>query len=242
MPARCMLCHSWPSTIVCHACLQLHAQPATRCEACAVTLDATTDGSCPECLGDGKPPLAACHAALSYQWPWRDAIDAFKFGKQPGWAPALAARMAGTPAIVQAVRHSDVLVPMPLHPLRLAERGFNQTLLLTRALRRMAQPAPEKARLRHDWLQRRRHTAAQSSLSRDARLGNLHQAFAVPARQIPLLRGAHAVLLDDVMTTGATLQEAALALHEAGCASVQAVVLARAEKPRSGNDVGRGTQ
>ncbi len=190
---------------------------------------------CDDCLAEPLDRLDAVHAALSYQWPWQGCIDAFKFGRQPGWAPALAERMAAQPGIAAAIRQCDVLVPLPLHRERLAERGFSQTLLLARALRRQIARryglAPELARLRHDWLVRTRHTVAQSTLPLEERLRNLEGAFAAKALHAPRLYGARAVLIDDVMTSGSTLQEAALALQRAGCATVVGVVLARTEKP-----------
>lgn len=190
---------------------------------------------CSDCETEPLDGLDAVHAALSYQWPWQGCIDAFKFGRQPGWAAALAERMAAQPAIVQAVQQCDVLVPLPLHRERLAERGFSQTLLLARTLRRQVARdhglAPQQARLRHDWLVRTRHTVAQSTLPLEERLRNLQDAFAAKALHAPRLYGARAVLVDDVMTSGTTLQEAARALQRAGCATVVGVVLARTEKP-----------
>lgn len=255
LPARCAVCNGWPRELVCGECVQAHAQWVARCPACAIQLPAASGAQAetsaavhqPPASSSGAPPLCddceaepldgldAVHAALSYQWPWRDCIDAFKFGRQPGWAGALAERMAAQPAIVAALQHSDILVPLPLHAHRVAERGYSQTLLLARALRQQVAQhhglAPQQARLRHDWLIRTRHTVAQSTLPLEERLRNLQGAFAASSKQAAGLRGARAVLLDDVMTSGSTLQEAALALHRAGCATVVGVVLARAEKP-----------
>jgi len=104
--------------------------------------------------------------------------------------------------------------------------------LLAQQLRRLVRPPVQKAVLRHDWLARSRHTPHQSRLPHAEREHNIQDAFEVPARLAPLVKGRHAVLLDDVMTTGATLEEAARVLLAEGCHRVSAVVLARTEKPR----------
>ena len=114
----------------------------------------------------------------------------------------------------------DALVPVPLHRRRLRERGYNQAREIAAPLaRQLGVP------LREGLLQRVRHTQPQSRLDADARQGNLDDAFAVTASgQLP----AHVVLVDDVMTTGATLHAAAWALREAGVRRVDAWVCARA--------------
>lgn len=78
--------------------------------------------------------IDGCHAAVSYGWPWQACVDGFKFGAQTGWATALAGVMLRDPLVRQAIRTCDVLVPMPLHPLRLVERGY--VLLSAQASRR----------------------------------------------------------------------------------------------------------
>ena len=143
--------------------------------------------------------------------------------------------MVQNPRMVQAIRASDCLIPMPLHPLRLAERGFNQSLLLAKALRASAHQQqalqPQQAVLCSNSLLRIRHTRTQSQLPLADRLRNMRKAFAVPAAKADALAGKRIVLVDDVMTSGTTLQEAARALQRAGCATVVGVVLARTEKP-----------
>ncbi len=235
IPARCGICQSWPAQPLCADCVQRHAQPMERCRGCALLLPPDEDdghGLCHDCSQHPAPLLESCHASLSYVWPWQGSIDAFKFHGQPALAGLLAARMAACPELVATVRDSDLLVPLPLHPHRLAERGFSQTWLLAQQLRRLVRPPVQKAVLRHDWLARSRHTPHQSRLPHAEREHNIQDAFEVPARLAPLVEGRHAVLLDDVMTTGATLEEAARVLLAEGCHRVSAVVLARTEKPR----------
>ena len=111
---------------------------------------------------------------------------------------------------------------MPLSPLRLRERGFNQTLELARHL------APQKTHA-HTLL-RRGHGAHQVGASRQDRLDHVHGAFWVEPERISALRGQRVVLVDDVMTTGASIYEAARALRAAGAAHITGLVLARTEE------------
>lgn len=167
------------------------------------------------------PPLDACLAAVSYAFPWSDLITHYKFNNQPGWAASFALLLRSTPWVEPALERADVLVPMPLSRQRLLERGFNQALELARHL------APEKAD--PDLLLRIKDTAAQSSLKRADRLRNVAGAFCVDPHRVSAVRGKQMVLLDDVMTSGASLFAAAQALREAGAASVTGMVLARTE-------------
>lgn len=116
---------------------------------------------------------------------------------------------------------ADVVVPVPLHPARLAERGYNQAALLGAEVAREL-GAPMEARA----LRRVRHTPQQARLDRGARLSNVEGAFC--ARWPERVRGRRVLLVDDVSTTGATLAACAEALREAGAAHVAAIVVARA--------------
>lgn len=113
------------------------------------------------------------------------------------------------------------MLPLPLSRERLRQRGFNQALELARQL------APGKTR--SDVLLRLRDTPAQSALPREARLRNVRGAFGVADGQVRTVAGQHVLLVDDVMTSGATLSGAAQALRAAGAARVTALVLARTE-------------
>jgi predicted amidophosphoribosyltransferase len=117
------------------------------------------------------PPLDACLAACTYAWPWPDAIARFKFRGDAGWAGPFATLLRSAPWVEPALEQCDIVLPMPLAPGRLRERGFNQSLELAR---RMA-PAKTDATL----LLRTRETPAQSGLARAERLRNLRGAFAV---------------------------------------------------------------
>ena len=217
VPSQCAFCHTWPSQRICNACVARFAQPATRCQRCALRVPAGVE-VCGACI-QTPPSFDACIAAVDYAYPWADALAQFKFRGDPGWAKALATLMRSTPWMEPALEAADRVLPVPLSTERLRERGFNQSALLARHL------AGPKTDL-HTLL-RLHATEAQSSLPRAQRLRNLRGAFAVEPIRAAALRGQRVVLIDDVMTTGATLQAATLALREAGVAHVTAAVLAR---------------
>jgi len=173
---------------------------------------------CGACL-QNPPGFDACIAAVDYAYPWADALAQFKFRGDPGWARALATLMRSTPWMEPALEAADRVLAVPLSTGRLRERGFNQAALLARHL--------AAAKADHQSLLRLHATEAQSSLPRAERLRNLRGAFAIEPARAAALRGQRVVLIDDVMTTGATLHAATLALREAGVAHVTAAVLAR---------------
>jgi ComF family protein len=219
--SRCAICGAWPARALCDACVARFAQPQPRCSRCALPV-AEGVAVCGACVREA-PPLDACYAAVSYAYPWSGLVARFKFQGEPGWATGLAALMGEVPGVPQAVAAADVVLPMPLAPARLAERGFNQALQLARQLA----PTKTEARL----LLRLRNTAAQAALDRSARTANVRGAFAVEPLRHGELQGKAALLVDDVMTSGASLHAAARALRAAGAARVGAVVLARTDSP-----------
>lgn len=228
LPSQCAVCHAWPSEPVCEACVRLFAQPTARCRSCALPLSAPL----PSRLCDGHDRCGACTtappawdaalAAVSYAYPWSKLVLEFKFAQHPAWAHSMALLMRSAPWVEPALDAADLLLPMPLSRQRLQERGFNQALLLARAL------APDKTRAQV--LLRVRDTPAQSSLSRAARLTNVQHAFAVDPLRHSDIDGKRLVLVDDVMTSGASLAAAAACLRQAGAAHITALVFARAER------------
>lgn len=221
LPSQCAICHAWPAQRLCHACTARFAVPQPRCHTCAMPLSTNSQPlQCSACLRQ-PPPLDACIAAVTYGYPWSSAITQFKFQGDPGWAGALAALLRSTPQAAPALAAADWVLPIPLSRQRLQERGFNQALLLARLL------APGKVSA--DVLLRLQHTTAQSQLPRAQRLSNLSGALAIEPLRQPQLQGKTIVLIDDVMTTGATLHTAAQVLRQAGAAHITALVVARTE-------------
>jgi ComF family protein len=169
-----------------------------------------------------KPPhIDAAYAAVTYGFPWAKLVHDFKFHDKPAWARSMASLMRSTPWVDPALDAADWVVPMPLSPERLRQRGFNQAYLLARAL------APTQ--VRKDLLLRIRHTPPQSSLPRHERMDNVQHAFAIEPLQHHLLQGKRIVLVDDVMTSGASVNAAAQTFKQAGAQHVTALVFARTD-------------
>lgn len=221
LPSQCAVCRHWQGQPLCEPCIQRFAQPQPRCRTCALPLTGGAE-QCGECLRQA-PPLDACLCAVAYAYPWSDCIAQYKFRQQPGWAGALAELLRHTPWVEPALERCDRVLPMPLSAQRLRERGFNQALEIARRLA----PGKTDAGL----LLRIRDTAPQLALGAAARARNVRGAFALEPLRAPQLRGQDVVLIDDVMTSGASLFSAARALREAGALRVTAVVLARTAKP-----------
>jgi len=227
LPSQCAVCHEWPSQPVCEACVTRFAPAVARCRTCALPVP---DGvaQCGECVRH-PPPLDACVAATHYAWPWRDCIARFKFQGEAGWAASLATLMRSAPWAEPALDACDLALPMPLAPRRLRERGFNQALLLARHL------AADK--IDATLLLRTRETDAQSGLTRAERLHNLRGAFVLDPMRAASVHGRRVVLVDDVMTSGASLFAAAHVLRAADAVHVAAIVFARTDPP-SWNEAG----
>lgn len=213
-PAACLLCGDNSNrAALCTNCRQeLPWLPAQHCPNCALpTLDG---GPCGKCL-KSAPAFDFTIAAFLYRDSLSQLIPAAKFGARWSLLPALAGFLAEK---VEALEHPDLLVPLPLHPQRLKERGFNQALEIAEPLAKRL-----KVPLENTLLQRVRNTEHQARLSEKARHRNMRRAFLATRR----LDGLHIALIDDVLTTGASLDAAAHALKLAGASRVDAWVLAR---------------
>ncbi len=223
LPGHCLLCRAWPAPPLCHDCLARFAHAVPRCEACALPV-APGVRRCGACLRT-PPPLHRCIAAVPWAWPWAQCIGRMKFARATGLAAPLAGVLARAEGAAALLAAADALLPIPASARRLAERGYNPALLLARQLAARTSTPPVHAR----WLLRVRHTPPQRTLPRQKRLGNLRGAFGVHPQHAAKVRGRCIVLLDDVMTSGGSLFEAARCLLAAGAAKVDAIVLARAE-------------
>ncbi len=213
LPAQpCLLCGamsqhgSW-----CAACdASLPYLQGAHCPVCALP---TPDGApCGRCLKK-QPLFARTVAPFAYAFPLDRLVQALKFNGQLHLANGLADRLARC-----ATHRPDCIVPMPLHPARLAQRGHNQSLELARRVAdRLDIPLLPNACLRV------RDTPPQSELKWKEREKNMRKAF----RCTEDFSGKHVAMVDDVMTSGASLNALALALRRAGAREVSAWVIAR---------------
>ncbi len=215
LPAQpCLLCGADSHAgLCCQRCdAELPRLTEVHCPICALPTPA--GGVCGQCLQQ-PPPFDHAVAAFSYSFPLDKMIQALKFNERLILVNHLA------DAIVRRTHTKpDCLVAMPLHPERLRERGFNQSLLLARRIaRRLDLP------LLTDACARVRNTPPQSTLPWKERDKNMRHAFACSPNAD--LRGKHIAVVDDVMTTGASIGELARALKQAGASEISAWVVAR---------------
>jgi len=177
------------------------------------------DHRCGRCL-QRKPPFARGRAYGLYQGALAEGIRRLKFSEEFSLVQSLSGLLAEAFARELADANYDLVIPVPLHPKRLRERGFNQVILLAQELCR-------RQRLRLDChnLRRVRDTPPQIGLTRNQREQNLKGAFAL--RTPKALAGRRVLLVDDILTTGATARECARTLKRAKASGVDVLVLAR---------------
>jgi ComF family protein len=214
IPGRCVLCLARDALDgLCDACsYDLPVLDADRCPVCA--LPGPGGVPCGNCLRH-RPAYDGTCVAVPYAFPSDALIAALKYGGRLAIAPVLGRLLARA---VPGESTPDLIVPMPLAAARLRSRGFNQALEIARAL-----PARFADRVVPDLLERQRDTAPQASLPVDQRDRNVRGAF----RCTRPVSNRTVVIVDDVMTTGATLHEAAVALKLAGATSVRGWIVAR---------------
>jgi len=163
-------------------------------------------------------------AAVAYVYPWSDLIKRFKYRGESHLASSLAGLMLRSADIKTLLLAADIWIPVPLTTNKLLARGFNQASHLANALRRQLNAAAPAAIAA---LCRNRETRPQEGLDRAARVRNVANAFVVDGQDKRRITGRHVLLIDDVSTTGATLNAACKALHAQGVASINTVVFAR---------------
>ena len=221
LPWRCLLCGAAGADglDLCRACAAELPRNHHCCARCALPLPGSV-ASCGACQRK-PPPWQAAWAPFRYGWPL-DRLEArYKFGRELAAGRTLAELWQRLPP---PLARPALILPVPLHRARLRQRGYNQALELARPVGR-ALGIP----VRHDVLLRARATAAQTELDAAMRRRNVRGAFAL---RDPVALPAHVAVLDDVMTTGATLAECARVLRRAGVARVDVWALARAPSPR----------
>ena len=207
----CLLCGAETGPeLLCAACIaELPSLPES-CPRCALPSPAAA--FCGSCLN--RPPhFDATLSLWRYEFPCDGLVQALKYRARLALAGFFARALASRP-----MPEVDLIVPMPLHPRRLAERGFNQALEIARGLaRHLGRPIEPRGVLRV------KDTQPQTELPYEERAKNLRGAFLCKLD----LSGASVAVLDDVMTTGATLNELARALKRAGATRVENLVIAR---------------
>jgi ComF family protein len=224
---------------ICAACDRITLEDAPFCPDCAATLE-PIEYACPRCglpesraamRGENMTEGICCLGCVRQPPPWRvgsagfvfggalaGAVRRWKFGPRPELTRPLAHLF--TPLIDALPATVNALVPVPLHPRRLRMREFNQAGLLARVARRWTHPPVRELLVRTE------DTPPQATLDRAARLRNLRYAFRATGRAG--ITGAHLCVVDDILTTGATLAACSRALHAAGAAQVDVLTLARA--------------
>ncbi|HWP40614.1 MAG TPA: ComF family protein [Tepidisphaeraceae bacterium] len=229
-PRLCGVCESaaGPGVEICPACMgelrQLEAAP--RCQRCAMPL-AEHGACCPYCQARGSRPLDRIVSLGVFRDPIRQLIHQIKYHGRWTLAEFLADRLLEQEPVKALLTETELIVPVPLHPWRHMSRGYNQAELIARRLARRC-----GIRLRQPVI-RLKNTETQTHLhSRQKRLQNLRDAFGVLRPRV--IRGRHIVIVDDVLTTGATLGSVARAMLQAEPASLCGLVVAVAD-PRSGD-------
>ncbi|MDB5842530.1 MAG: ComF family protein [Herminiimonas sp.] len=225
LPSSCSLCGRAGAGIVCNGCrAQFFQSGQPRCLRCAIPLPKAGSFQATSCGGCLKqtPAFDATIVATDYAPPADRLVLALKFGSQLALAPCFARMLRDALLHAQRSELPTLLVPVPLGKLRLAERGFNQALEIARPLSKAL-----GIRLDPYLAVRTRDTPAQSLLHPDQRHKNMRNAFIVSSHAIGAVRGRHIGVVDDVMTTGETLNEMATMLKRFGAARVTNFVFAR---------------
>jgi ComF family protein len=228
-PPLCLVCRApvGEPRALCAACwskVTFFDDPICTCCGLPFEIDPGTDSLCASCLA-GPPAFDRARAAMAYDDASKGAILALKRADRLEFAQlfALWLRRAGQ----QLLEEADVIVPVPLHRWRLWTRRYNQSAILARHLSRMTGKAFDPFAL-----MRTRATPSQGQMpSAKARARNVRGAFKVPAGKAPGLSGRTVLLVDDVLTTGATIEACARSLKRAGAEKVLVLTIARVARP-----------
>jgi len=222
MPSSCALCGTTGADAMCAGCrTQYFSRSPLRCAQCALPLSERGDILCGACL-KRPPAFDRTVVAADYAPPVDQLVLALKFGSRLALAPLFAHLLRDAMLHAPEDKLPSLLTAVPLGAHRLRERGFNQALEIAKPLSRALgiELAPQL-------IVRARDTEAQSLLHPDQRHRNIRHAFVVPDNAIDLVRGRHVGVVDDVITTGETLNELAATLKRFGAARVTNFVFAR---------------
>ncbi len=226
-PRRCGVCGVEPDAagaFLCWNCRsQLRVVGNPHCSWCGNPLEGRVDHAytCYHCT-QMAPAFDRARSAMRFEGPVPALIHQFKYGSALWLRSEFVSWLEACVGVHYAGEQVDAVCPVPLYPARARERGYNQAALLAAGLaKRLRKPFWSSA------LERVRPTETQTHLTARQRLSNVADAFR--ARSKPRLQGRSVLLVDDVMTTGATTSACALALKEAGCRVVNVVTLARGQ-------------
>jgi ComF family protein len=224
LPPRCLKCGEIVADAgsLCGQCwpaLRFLGPPCCACCGLPFEFDMGENALCAACIAD-RPLFDRARAALAYDDGSRDLILRFKHADRTDGAATFAGWMARAGA--ELIAAADVIAPVPLHRWRLVRRRYNQAAMLGNAIGRA-----HAKRVIPDLLVRKRATVSQGHLGRSQRQRNVAGAFALHPGRTEVAPGARILLVDDVLTTGATAEACARVLRGAGAAAVDLLVLAR---------------
>lgn len=231
LPPQCLSCDALVSEpgALCADCWEGAAfVSAPFCNACGVPFefDHGPEALCGACVR-ARPVFEKARAVFLYNDVSRNLVTGLKHRDRTHGAPAFGRWLAR--AGRELVENTDLITPVPLHRMRLWRRRFNQSALLAQALVR---EAGYSAKFEGDLLRRTRATPTQGGLNASERRRNVRGAFMTNDRYVDLVTNKRVLLVDDVYTTGATLNACTQALLKAGASSVDALVLARVDRPQ----------
>ena len=229
LPTQCLLCHL-PSDnkLICKHCQKALGQNRSCCQHCGLPLP-ESQPFCGDCL---KHPhlFTQLHALGDYQKPYPALIKKFKYNNQLINGELLAELLIKSITrniSKQQLSDIDYLLPVPLHTQKHRQRGFNQAQLLAQPIAKQLQiPILFNTVIRH------KQTCAQEGLSLQKRKGNLKNAFAVSSKLKTNLTGSYIVIIDDVVTTGATVNSLCQVLLQAGVKRVDVWCICRTALPK----------
>jgi len=225
-PPLCHVCKKFIADAgtlhICSSCREQMLAPAhPLCTVCGIPFDGAGDDHCCSSCLKNPPSFDAARAAIIHDGPGRNLIHAFKYNAKTHLRRPLALLAVENVTDFVAVRRPDLIIPVPLHVKRLRSRGFNQAVLLGEMLaREWGIPLQRRAMKRVRW------TEPQINLTADQRRENVKGAFTVA--DVALVAGKRVLLVDDVITTGSTVEECSRMLKRAGAAEVLVVTVARA--------------
>jgi ComF family protein len=234
-PPRCGGCFRLGKEVFCYRCqLNIHPIVNPYCSHCGVPFDpiAKNNNICSKCRLT-PPKYDAARSHQRFEGPIREAIHRLKYHRQFDYARRL------TPLLLEVLQSDEkfqqfephFLVPVPLHKSRIKARGFNQSAVLSNQLSKLTEVPVYEALIRN------RKTQPQVGLNVGERLKNVKGAFEFSTTSTNQVIGKRILLIDDVFTTGATLNECAMVLKKAGAIEVFALTLARQRSPQDNQPI-----